>query len=363
MFDATHYVPILKGKKGELDALKHLITGQAERLTPLVELPPIPTDWETETPGRSVQDHVSRFPPSLAKAWKERGRVFVDADSVDGQMTDGRHVIQYVVDEARALGVEAVPVIGLGQTPACLAAVSLLHSSYGCGCCLRLNIDDVSAPTVVADVDDLLRELDLGAGEVDLVVDAESVNGQRVAAVAAVLRVGVTSVPHVTDWRTFTVAAGAFPQSLSGVDAGTVGRLDRVDWLAWLALRGVRAALPRMPTFGDYTIDHPDFFAMDPRKMRVSASIRYTADLEWIIMRGRWLNRRGGIGYQQFPNLARALVALPEFCGAGFSWGDKYLDDCASGAVGTGSLTTWRTVGTNHHLVKATTQIASLGAP
>ncbi|MEI7881504.1 MAG: hypothetical protein WCI95_11585 [bacterium] len=47
--------------------------------------------------------------------------------------------------------------------------------------------------------------------------------------------------------------------------------------------------------------------------------------------------------------------------GPKFSQGDKYIYDCATGTAGTGNLTTWRKVGTNHHLA-ALNHTASSGS-
>ena len=46
--------------------------------------------------------------------------------------------------------------------------------------------------------------------------------------------------------------------------------------------------------------------------------------------------------------------------GPEFSEGDRYISECAGGSAGTGNLTTWRKVGTNHHLEKVVRDISSL---
>jgi hypothetical protein len=88
-----------------------------------------------------------------------------------------------------------------------------------------------------------------------------------------------------------------------------------------------------------------------------SAAIRYTADDEWLIVRGTSV--RSGAKFGQFHGLARTLVAQPQYLGTAFSWGDKFIDDCSRGGK-TGNLTTWRKVGMNHHIEFVATQIAAL---
>jgi hypothetical protein len=96
---------------------------------------------------------------------------------------------------------------------------------------------------------------------------------------------------------------------------------------------------------------------MDPRNMRVSASIRYTCDDYWLIVRGKWLRK---FGFGQYHNMCANLIRRPEYSGAAFCWGDNYINDCAIQSVGTGSATTWRKVGNNHHFHKVIAQISSL---
>ena len=67
-------------------------------------------------------------------------------------------------------------------------------------------------------------------------------------------------------------------------------------------------------------------------------------------------------GFEQFRDLCRALINTDEYSGADFSWGDKYINLCAAGAVDAGNATTWRRVGMNHHLTLVVDQISSLGA-
>ncbi len=67
-------------------------------------------------------------------------------------------------------------------------------------------------------------------------------------------------------------------------------------------------------------------------------------------------------GFGQYRELCRQVSASAFYYGADFSEGDKYINDCASGSVSTGRLTTWRWVGTNHHLEKVSLDTANLSS-
>jgi len=113
-----------------------------------------------------------------------------------------------------------------------------------------------------------------------------------------------------------------------------------------------------MPVFGDYAIAHPDPGEVDPRIMKASASVRYTTEDHWIVPKGRNLR---GHGYDQFFSVCEALIERDEYSGCGFSWGDQYIWDCAHRLKGPGNLTTWRKVGTSHHLAFVVDQLSRLG--
>lgn len=60
MFGHAHYVPVLKGRDGEYGALQSLSRGVRDALTPLLELPPIPWDFETDAPARTIDKHLKK---------------------------------------------------------------------------------------------------------------------------------------------------------------------------------------------------------------------------------------------------------------------------------------------------------------
>jgi len=167
----------------------------------------------------------------------------------------------------------------------------------------------------------------------------------------------VNRLPRLREWRTFTVAATSFPQNLTGLPPSDASLIPRQEWNLWTELSRLRIQrIARVPTFGDYAISHPEPAEVDPRIMRPSASVRYTCDLAWLILKARNLRDHG---YEQFHDVCWVLVQRAEYCGRQFSWGDRYIDDCAAERVGTGNLTTWRKVGTSHHLAFAVHQIAN----
>jgi hypothetical protein len=114
-----------------------------------------------------------------------------------------------------------------------------------------------------------------------------------------------------------------------------------------------------MPIFGDYGIAHPAPSEVDPRIMRPSASIRYTTEEHWIVPKGRNLRAHG---FDQFHAVCESLIKRDDYSGRDFSWGDEFIWNCAHRGSGPGNLTTWRKVGTSHHLAFVVRQISRFDA-
>jgi hypothetical protein len=58
MDSSTCYVPVLKGRDGEYGALQTLSESVWHGLTPVLELPPIPWDFEADRPARGALTHT-----------------------------------------------------------------------------------------------------------------------------------------------------------------------------------------------------------------------------------------------------------------------------------------------------------------
>ena len=94
--------------------------------------------------------------------------------------------------------------------------------------------------------------------------------------------------------------------------------------------------------------------------MHFSASIRYTSDDYWLIMRGEDALRKDGPGFDQWPASAMILCDSPEYCTETFSAGDKYIKEMSVQRQETGNPQTWLEAGINHHMTFAVRQITNL---
>jgi hypothetical protein len=114
--------------------------------------------------------------------------------------------------------------------------------------------------------------------------------------------------------------------------------------------RNARHYVTRIPSFGDYTIQHGVFEEHEGKHFNFSASLRYTADEYWVVMRGEGVKNEDGAGFQQFPAQAQLLTERSEFRGPQFSSGDMYIHTMAQQFTKSGQLKDWLVATFNHHI-------------
>lgn len=353
-FDHRHYVPILKGKKGEFDGLSWLDPQTKAALTPLIEVFTVPWDFNDDVPAKTVEAHLDSSASKIAAAWGAGHPIFIDTLWFDpDEQAGGRHHLEYLFDRLRGQ-VDAVPTGGPARGASHAAAVAAIAAADDRGACCRLDADDVSdAAALQAAIDSWLAAISLAPDEVDLVVDLGEVTAANRGAFEIAAKALLPTLPYLADWRSLTLASGAFPRDLRDVSANSEERIERHDWRLWRAID--QAQLPRNPTFGDYAISHPELFDPDPRMIRPSVAIRYAAPSHWLIVKRRWIRQ----GFDQYRDASAILLNEPENQGSGHCRGDAFIDACAAGGP-TGNLTTWRCVGTSHHLTTTVRELASL---
>ena len=376
-FDHTHYVPILKGKQGEFDALQNITSAeQIKGVTPLIEIPQIaevyPDPQSAPVPSKTIDEHVTDVSENLIKAVKNLPAIFVDGFYIETEddLQDGSSPIDSVFASLRAAQITFIPVIGMDRVEDYADSVSNAISTDNRGCCLRLVEADIDGLAELgAQISGLLQTLSIKPSDVDLLVDFGPKVPQK-----ATLPLLINELPFISEWRTFTIASSSFPADMSDVKRNSVKELERDEWTTWLSLR-TKSNVKRMPTFGDYGINHPVLTDFNPFTMSMSPNIRYTDDLNYVLAKGqaqprkKWASdpdhpERLEIRAQlapgvQYPKLAMIIKKHKAWKGKTFSWGDGFIDKCSHKEC-VGNATDWRAVGMNHHIVLTVQQIANL---
>jgi hypothetical protein len=348
MFDANHYVPVLRWKRGEQRALRNVYDYDRRRITPLIELPARNTMPEKKALS-GLPGLLAGFTEQILANWGT-DPLFFDPASWSGELreTNNAELLGRVFQQAAELGLRVIPVTGLGRAIEYQTAIAEIGRTNP-EACVRLRRQDLLEGNLETRLIRISGKLGLKTDSIHIVLDLGVVDSETED-----LPVLVSRIPAVSSWATLTVVGGSFPKDLSGLRPGQY-TLPRREWQSW---KNARGRLKRHPTFGDYTTLNP---VLSPyiRGMNISASIRYTADDYWVVMRGEGLRNDDGPGAAQYPANAELLTRRPEFCGSLFSSGDRYVADVGLGKERTGNPTTWLEAGVNHHLTFVAQQVAS----
>jgi len=350
------YVPILKARRGEFGAVEHMNADERLHVMPLFEVPPIPWDHVNHTPGKTIDQHLKNLGKNIQSSWTNDRACFVDLGLLHEaeRMANGRHPVRAMFKEFRHRELKVIPVTGLIRDKDHQTACSDALQTDGLGICFRIQPEDFrDEHGFKRSLDGLLKRFEVTAREVDLILDLGPLNENEGSDTSRALSF-IKTIPTLESWRTFAVAATGFPVNLAGFPQSTISGISREEWELWQGLIS-SPNIVRIPVFGDYAIAHAEHTDVDPRKMTTSACIRYTSANSWVICRGKGLRRNG---FEQFHNVARTLIGHASYKGPEFSWGDKYISDCAERRVGCGNLTTWRKVGTSHHIAFVNRQLA-----
>ena len=156
MFQHNHYVPVLKWKMGEYQALSRLSDQAKGRITPLLEIPPVGYDFEAREDRESLSSHLGDFGRRLRSKWQSR-QCFVNLKYVPAkERLAGQHPVDFVFGQTRDEGLTAVPVVSLSSDKPFLRAVSKVVQTDQHGAALRITRPDFDKDAMETEIDDCL---------------------------------------------------------------------------------------------------------------------------------------------------------------------------------------------------------------
>lgn len=350
------YMPILKWRQGEYLALEQLDSRVKDKVTPLIEIPPIEWDFENNKKAKTIDEYLQPFARRLRQNWNNRAAC-IDLNYLEStiRMDNGIHPLNYVFDSVRKINGQIFPVTGISRNSSYQKAIKSIVNQDKNGVCIRLRSNDLVKPILRMNLESLVNYLEIDLIEVDLVVDLEAPSFEPLNLFVSTIRNAVNKL-QIEPFRSFTVTSTNSPDSMGKLNRG-VNYVDRLEWQFYLEYCSSLQTSERIPNFGDYCIAHPKLLQSDMRIFSPSASLRYTTDNAWWIYIGT-STRKNGLG--EYRRICNSLVNSADYFGQQYSAGDEYIWDCNAGNVRTGKLTTWRRVATNHHITKVVRDCASL---
>lgn len=352
--DSSYYVAAVQSQKGERDALREASPETWERMVPLIHI------------VGGTEKATKPYPASTVSGWLKRiveavgdHPVYLDVMRLDplaqAMTTKGVvPVLEQIFVAARRRGLRFVPVVWVGESKKKhVDIVADAYASDGHGVALRYRFLKVAlrpGQTRGKLLAEMLTNIGCGADDADLLLDMEYLDPDEdfdAPSIAAAIK----EMESVGQWRSIVLLASSMPSALSCIEKGTLGSLRRQEWDLWTEL--AECGLPRLPTYGDYAVQHPRPPSGGGPGMH--GTIRYTTDTDTLIAR-----TEGPVmivGNDEYPELCTWLLARQEFCGRKYTWGDRTIDDCGKGRIAPGSQGMWRGAGTSHHLRFVTDQI------
>ncbi|TDQ84228.1 T4 beta protein [Dongia mobilis] len=348
------YVPALRWRQGEYQALASLPAAAKDRVLPYVIIPEVEFDFELWQPKKTVQEHVHPFAARFNAKWGRRpALVGVHPSISEKPMGDGRDTFTYVFEALRAFQATAIPVIPLDASVAITASVRTIIAVDGQGAAIAVRIVDLMKPDARARLEALAKSLGVGLDDIDLIVDFGAANFEPYDAFAGAFISAMRRLGDVSAFRNFVVVGTAIPESFKDVAKG-MDKLTRHDWLFYQTLISRLPVGMRRPNYGDYTIVHPEFAPVDMRKVKSAGKLVYTTSEVWEI-------RKGGAfrdNPEQMHDHCASILASGKFSGASFSSGDDYIAKCAIRAKGPSNQPWWKFVTINHHITHVLNDLA-----
>jgi hypothetical protein len=342
-FSHKHYVFIAKLKRGEIWALNYLSTIAKATTTPLLEICP-------PQPGRQLLTYATETLQTVRAEWGLP--FFLDTRYLVSGGGPSPASAQTVLNAARALDLQVVPVTSIANSPAFQNEIRNAIGLDNRGVMIRLLTTDFNNPTLLAQyLTALMQVLQVAQSQVDILIDLEYRPEQ--VAVQQLGSYSLANLPFIDDWRTVTLASGCFPDSISNIGMGTWNAVPRSDWNGWFQINTIRSATNlRRASFGDYGIR----CGGPPRNIpnTPAPNIRYSDQQQVLV-------RRGSKTPGTMRGICASLVGMPNFSGAQFSQGDSEIAAKATTAgFANGSPENWIQWCTNHHLALTVSQIQNL---
>lgn len=350
------YVPSIRWRQAEYQALLHLQDAIKDRIVPFIMIPNIEYDFEERRPKRTVQEHVRPFAKRFRSKWTTRPAwIGVDESIVQSPMDDGTHILAHIFSELRSFFGTIVPAIPLSvdKDTAQIVRAIMKRDERGVGISVRL--EDLMSLDLNSRLQALISGLNVNEGAVDLFVDLQAPNFVPPQDFCGSLIKNLSTLVDLDRYRNLIIVSTAMPSSMGDIPVGAT-KIRREDWLFFKYFVAHIDDNIRRPNFGDYTVVHPTFSAIDMRMIKSAGKIVYTTPSDWWVWKG--VAFQGN--QEQMHDHCAELVKNSIFKGEGFSYGDKYIVECATRKKSPGNLTLWKGVTINHHITQVVHDLAKL---
>ncbi|OCH41600.1 beta family protein [Aliivibrio fischeri] len=361
------YVPILKAKKGELDAYKNLPRSVQLNALPVFELPTL-TSKMLETTyagvGNPREAFINRCSSSLSDSIKVPV-VGIDIHSwaPDSTIENGEHILSTFSSCLKTLGCEVIPVIGYDRwEDGAYSTVLKLLAQSNDRFILRLDSfafeDMVEEELFLETIEDIVTAMGVDTGKCSVILDFGDVSKDSIIDIQSQVDTALSLLEEY-HFNFVSIAGCSITSDINGMvpKKNSTGLVVRKEFKVW---KSVKTFNPNLKfVFGDYGIANPNVsdgtIAPD-----ANGKIRHTTSESYFVVRG--YSRRQGEKGGQMHGLCQTLISSEYFRDPSFSWGDGMINKCANhekvnGRVFVGNPTSWVAIDTSHHMTFVTQEV------
>lgn len=348
------YVPILRAKEGEFDALRNLYPHQRQGLVPLMDI----QKFES-TPKKKAQDYLSDVARDLVGAYGS-APFFLDLYwwAPSAKTESGEHVLTYAYGELAARGANAHVVIGYDRwedAEYSQAVRNVLSMNGGHGL-LRLDndaLEDMADPEHFDDVlGTILHDCNQAVSKLPVLIDLGDLCGKALMDLIPIATGAIQGL-KLRGFKTIILAGSSMPATINEAvkKQNSVGFISRQEMILWKTIFGEVEGIQLVP--GDYGVRSPR--ASDAKNPKTNGKIRYTVPNQYFIARGHpFTDPPKGA---QMWGLSRTVMDSGFYRDETFSWGDKRIDEC-SRELFKGTSTMWIANDTSHHIASVLVEVA-----
>lgn len=339
------YVPIVKWKKGEQEALKHLTDEQKNKILPIIEI------VNYEDPKIIINDLKNCY----------INPVYIDTVIAD---ENDRDYLISIIDKGHENNLKIYPVCYIDD----LADLSTKLPDHTSRLSVKIPVpEDVDGPSY-ENIFSLLKKfqsdnevlLDIIL-DLNLIIDKREANRQFKDA-QEVLN---NYLFNENFYNLIIISATSFPESLAAIPAGGKANYYRFDFLIYEKLleKFNSTNIKEKLIYSDYgvtkyTDSEIDFSIL---KYGILPKVKYTLDNSYIVLKGE-RNQKTRKLVKNYAALAKEIIESDYYYGEDFSYGDQEIKERALGLnkKGPGSNTNWVTISANHHIVVVIEQLSKL---
>ncbi|TYP56813.1 beta family protein [Thermosediminibacter litoriperuensis] len=336
------YVPVLKWKKGEQEALKNLTSDQKTKIIPLIEI----TDY---------QDPISIL-KSLHSCYANP--IFIDTIIA---AEDDRDFLLSIVRESKENNQQVFPVFYFDDFPEVIKPFIEYVEHIG----IRVPIpEDIEGPSYEELFKTIKEFKDNNNILIDIILDLNVITDRKEAnrQLSEVKNVIQNFLLNRSFYNSIIISSTSLPESISSVPAGGQASFLRYDIMLFKRIYefpmfdGIKNKL----IYSDYGVTKFTDTEIDFSRIKyILPKIKYTTYNEYLVLKGQKDNRTKET-IKGYVDLSKEILSSKYYFGENFSFGDLEIKERAYGlnGKGPGSNTNWVTIAANHHIAVVVEQLS-----